>query len=80
MKTLLTFNQKNSVMITSVLLYFSPAQVVKIFIALAVFCTYGLQWFVCLEIIWNGLKDRFQKKALLAEYIVRVILVAASGT
>ena len=55
-----------------------PAQVVKIFIGLAVFCTYGLQWFVCLEIIWDALKERFQKKAVLAEYIVRVILVAAT--
>lgn len=54
------------------------AQVVKILIALAVFCTYGLQWFVCLEIIWDALKEHFQKKALLAEYIVRVILVVTS--
>ncbi|KAE8742427.1 hypothetical protein FOCC_FOCC012038 [Frankliniella occidentalis] len=55
-----------------------PAQVVKVFIALAVFCTYGLQWFVCLEIVWDGLKERYQKKAVLAEYIVRVILVVSS--
>lgn len=52
---------------------------VKVLIGLAVFCTYGLQWFVCLEIVWNGLKERYQKKAVLAEYIVRVILVVSSG-
>ncbi|XP_034255631.1 proton-coupled amino acid transporter-like protein pathetic isoform X2 [Thrips palmi] len=55
-----------------------PAQVVKVLIGLAVFCTYGLQWFVCLEIVWDGLKERYQKKAVLAEYIVRVILVVTS--
>ncbi|KYM92570.1 Proton-coupled amino acid transporter 4 [Atta colombica] len=51
------------------------AQVVKILIALAVFCTFGLQFYVCLDIAWNGVKHRFEKKPLLANYFVRTVLV-----
>ncbi|XP_039285974.1 proton-coupled amino acid transporter-like protein pathetic [Nilaparvata lugens] len=54
------------------------AQAVKILVGLAVFCTYGLQYFVCLEIVWNSLKDRFQKNSALAEYVVRTILTVAA--
>jgi len=50
------------------------AQSVKILVALAVFCTYGLQYYVCLEIVWNGLKDRYSKNARFAEYVVRTLL------
>jgi len=57
----------------------SPAQIVKVFIALAVFCTYGLQWFVCLEIVWDGLKENFEKNVRLIEYVIRTILVVLSG-
>uniref|UniRef100_T1H5E9 Amino acid transporter transmembrane domain-containing protein n=1 Tax=Megaselia scalaris TaxID=36166 RepID=T1H5E9_MEGSC len=35
-----------------------PVQIVKIAIALAAYCTFGLQFFVCLEIVWNPLKDK----------------------
>ncbi|XP_043286065.1 proton-coupled amino acid transporter-like protein pathetic [Venturia canescens] len=52
-----------------------PAQVVKVLIALAVFCTFGLQFYVCLDIAWNGLKERFQKKPILANYILRTAMV-----
>ncbi|XP_011300217.1 proton-coupled amino acid transporter 1 [Fopius arisanus] len=52
-----------------------PAQIVKLAVALAVFCTFGLQFYVCLDIAWSGLKDRFTKKPLLANYIVRTGLV-----
>jgi proton-coupled amino acid transporter len=58
---------------------FRPAQIVKIFIALAVYCTFGLQFYVCLDIAWTGIKDRFQKKPLLANYILRTVLVTGSG-
>jgi len=51
---------------------------VKVLIALAVFCTYGLQFFVCLEICWDGLKE-YYKGSRLAEYVVRTALVTATG-
>lgn len=55
-----------------------PAQVVKILIALAVYCTFGLQFYVCLDIAWNGIKDRFQKKPLLVNYILRTVMVTGA--
>ncbi|KAL6426251.1 hypothetical protein ACFW04_009051 [Cataglyphis niger] len=54
------------------------AQVVKILIALAVFCTFGLQFYVCLDIGWNFIKHRFEKKPLLANYIMRTVLVTGA--
>lgn len=51
-----------------------PAKVVKVLIGLAVFCTFGLQFFVCLEIAWNGIKDRCKKNPRLYNYILRTIL------
>lgn len=56
----------------------SPAQIVKIVIALAVFCTFGLQFFVCLEIVWDGIKDRFVKRPVLVNYVTRTVLVTAA--
>ncbi|XP_073975771.1 solute carrier family 36 member pathetic isoform X1 [Rhodnius prolixus] len=50
------------------------AQSVKILVALAVFCTYGLQYFVCLELVWDAVKDKFTKKKTFYEYVVRTIL------
>lgn len=58
---------------------FSAAQVVKVLIALAVYCTFGLQFYVCLEIAWNTCKDRFAKRPLLANYILRTVLVVGAG-
>ncbi|XP_024936613.1 proton-coupled amino acid transporter-like protein pathetic isoform X2 [Cephus cinctus] len=55
-----------------------PAQVVKILIALAVYCTFGLQFYVCLEIAWKGLKDRFQKKPMIMNYVLRTLLVTGA--
>lgn len=51
-----------------------PAQAVKILIGLAVFCTFGLQFFVCLEIAWNGIKDKFEKNVLVYNYVLRTVL------
>lgn len=51
------------------------AQSVKLMIAIAIFFTYGLQFYVPMEIIWKNIKHRFGSKKLTAEYIVRVILV-----
>ncbi|VVC86204.1 proton-coupled amino acid transporter-like protein pathetic [Leptidea sinapis] len=53
------------------------AQIVKISIAIAVYCTFGLQFFVCVEIMWNGIKDKFTKRPDLADYVTRTILATA---
>lgn len=54
------------------------AQLVKILIALAVFCTFGLQFYVCLEIGWDFIKDKFTKRPKMVNYMMRTILVTAS--
>ncbi|GJQ88033.1 putative proton-coupled amino acid transporter [Trypoxylus dichotomus] len=51
------------------------AQAVKILIGLAVFFTFGLQFYVCLEIVWNGIKHRYVKNATFANYILRTVMV-----
>lgn len=56
----------------------SPAQIVKIAIALAVYCTFGLQFFVCLEIVWNPLKDKCEKRPVICNYVLRTVLVTAA--
>ncbi|XP_041986662.1 proton-coupled amino acid transporter-like protein pathetic [Aricia agestis] len=50
-------------------------QVVQVCIALAVYCTFGLQFFVCVEIMWNGIKANFTKRPDFAEYVTRTIMV-----
>lgn len=52
----------------------SAAQVVNVLIGLAVFCTFGLQFYVCIDIAWNGLKDHVTKKKRLAEYVMRTVM------
>ncbi|CAI6359593.1 unnamed protein product [Macrosiphum euphorbiae] len=54
------------------------AQVAKICISLAVFCTYGLQFFVCLEITWTKIKENFEKATVYHNYILRTVLVSFS--
>ncbi|XP_001951501.1 proton-coupled amino acid transporter-like protein pathetic [Acyrthosiphon pisum] len=54
------------------------AQVAKICISLAVFCTYGLQFFVCLEIMWNKIEETFERTTILHNYVLRTVLVIAS--
>ncbi|XP_031357706.1 proton-coupled amino acid transporter-like protein CG1139 isoform X1 [Photinus pyralis] len=51
------------------------AQCVKIMIAVAIFFTYSLQFYVPMEIIWKNLKHHFGARRLLVEYIVRIQLV-----
>jgi len=53
-------------------------QVAKIFTSIAIFCTYGLQFYVCLEIVWNEIKDRFSKNSKLYNYILRTGLAVLS--
>jgi proton-coupled amino acid transporter len=55
-----------------------PAQIVKILIACAVYCTFGLQFYVCLEIGWDFIKDKFTKRPLMVNYMMRTILVTAA--
>jgi len=57
----------------------SLAQSVKVMIAVAIFFTYGLQFYVPMEIIWKSIGHRFGAHKLAAEYIVRVILVLGTG-
>jgi hypothetical protein len=58
---------------------FRAAQSVKILIALAVYCTYGLQFYVCLEIGWNAVKNTFTKRPVVSEYALRTFLIALTG-
>jgi proton-coupled amino acid transporter len=56
------------------------AQVVKILIAAAVLFTYGLQYFVPLEIMWSSIKHIFSHKyAAIGETVMRVIMVLVTG-
>ena len=55
-----------------------PAQIVKVLIALAVFCTFGLQFYVCLEIGWDAIKNKFTKRPMLVNYMMRTVLVTAA--
>lgn len=61
--------------ILKILFYFSPAQAVNVLIGLAVFFTFGLQFYVCIEIAWNSIKDRYSANAVIAQYIMRTIMV-----
>ncbi|KAL7290545.1 hypothetical protein TKK_0015313 [Trichogramma kaykai] len=51
------------------------AQSVKVMIATAIFLTYGLQFYVPMEIIWKNIKHIFGSRKVVAEYIVRIVLV-----
>lgn len=48
------------------------------FIALAVYCTFGLQFFVCLEIGWNSIKENFTQRPTFVNYVMRTVLVTAA--
>lgn len=48
----------------------------KLMIAVAIFFTYALQFYVPMEIIWSNVKHRFGgSKRNMAEYIIRILLV-----
>lgn len=51
---------------------------VQVFIGLAVFCTFGLQFYVCLDIAWNAIRDNFTKRPQLVNYTMRTVLVTAA--
>nr|CAD7592857.1 unnamed protein product [Timema genevievae] len=54
------------------------AQSVKVMIAVAIFFTYALQFYVPMEIIWKAVNHRFGAHKLTAEYIIRTVLVIAT--
>lgn len=56
----------------------AAAQVAKVCISLAVFCTYGLQFFVCLEIAWTKIQENFEKATIYHNYVLRTVLVTVS--
>lgn len=64
---------------TRVCIKYSAAQLAKLFISLAVFCTYGLQFFVCLEIAWAKIQDSTEKATTFHNYVLRTVLVTLSG-
>lgn len=51
------------------------AQSAKVMIAIAIFLTYGLQFYVPMEIIWKNAKQYFGSRRLLGEYFLRILLV-----
>lgn len=51
------------------------AQTVNVLIGLAVFFTFGLQFYVCIDIAWTAIKERVQKNKTVAEYILRTVMV-----
>lgn len=52
------------------------AQSVKVMIAVAIFFTYALQFYVPMEIIWKALKNNFsESKRNLSNYAIRISLV-----
>lgn len=55
-----------------------PAQIVKVLIGIAVYCTFGLQFYVCLEIVWDQIKEKFVKRPMLVNYVLRTVLVTAA--
>lgn len=59
----------------SAFLFSSAAQAVNVLIGLAVFFTFGLQFYVCLDIAWNGIKERYSKSPVMAQYIMRTVMV-----
>lgn len=54
---------------------FRLAQSVKIMIAVAIFFTFSLQFYVPMEIIWKNVKHNFNEHLNLAEYSIRMGLV-----
>lgn len=56
---------------------FRLAQSVKLMIALSIFLTYTLQFYVPMEIIWKNIKGNFNEHLNAIEYSVRIGLVVS---
>lgn len=50
---------------------YSPAQLVKVFITLAVFFSFGLQIMVCIEVLWGTVGHRYPNHPTIANYVTR---------
>lgn len=55
--------------------FYSLAQFVKLVIAIAIFLTFSLQFYVPMEIIWKSVKGKFNTHKEAAEYSIRIGLV-----
>lgn len=60
-------------------LFNSLAQSVKIMIAVAIFLTYALQFYVPFEIIWRNVKPHCKNNEKTMEYVLRIVLVVCTG-
>lgn len=49
----------------------------KLSIAVAIFLTYTLQFYVPMEIIWKNVKGNFNEHKNIAEYTIRISLVVS---
>ncbi|KAL1139772.1 hypothetical protein AAG570_006749 [Ranatra chinensis] len=56
------------------------AQSVRIMMALAIFLSYGLQFYVPMGIIWPPIKDKFEQNQRVAELLLRTFLVFVTFT
>ncbi|XP_054003935.1 proton-coupled amino acid transporter-like protein pathetic [Hylaeus anthracinus] len=76
----LTYGEKVEATITlSIPIDEIPGQAVKILIAIAVLFTYGLQFYVPMEIMWNAIKDKCSHKFQgLCETLMRIAMVIFS--
>lgn len=54
---------------------FSLAQSVKLMIAVAIFFTYSLQFYVPMDIIWKNVKQMFGARKLAVEYSIRIAII-----
>lgn len=59
--------------------FYRLAQLVKVMIAVAIFITYSLQFYVPMEIIWKSVKHRFTSKQTLYEILLRILIVICTG-
>lgn len=65
---------------TTVSLFFSLSETVKMLIALAILFTYPLQLTASLEVVWEAIKDKFsEKRQDFAYYLVRTLLIVGTG-
>lgn len=69
------FNKTNQLLFS----HFSLGQFARILISLAVFSSYCLCLFVCLEIIWNLVKNKFPSNPKKANYFVKLIMALITG-